>query len=82
MEEKIKKILDQLPVRTDTLITGFQLFLCIVILFFAAKQQIASDAKLRYLLEKQHYKIKISDAKAKLHQLQQKAISNDKTLFC
>ena len=46
MEEKIKKILDQLPVRTDTLITGFQLFLCIVILFFAAKQQIASDAKL------------------------------------
>ena len=36
MEEKIKKILDQLPVRTDTLITGFQLFLCIVLLFFAS----------------------------------------------
>ena len=100
MEEKIKKILDQLPVRIDTLITGFQLFLCIVILFFAAKQQIASDAKLskrqqqytnklekklmkqRYLLEKQHYKIKISDAKVKLHKIKKKAISNDKTLFC
>ncbi|CVI67784.1 hypothetical protein NDGK_01003 [Clostridiales bacterium CHKCI001] len=90
MEEKIKKILDQIPVRTDTLITGFQLLLCIIVLFFAAKQQIASDAKLakrqqqytnklekklmkqRYLLEKQNYKIKITDAKARLHMIEQK----------
>lgn len=46
MEEKIKEQLDKIPISTDNLITGFQLLLCIFVLFFAAKQQIASNAKL------------------------------------
>lgn len=46
MEEKVKQLLDKLQISTDHLITGIQLFLCIAVLFFSAKQQVSNNFKL------------------------------------
>ncbi|MCI6677537.1 MAG: hypothetical protein MSG78_11720 [Clostridiales bacterium] len=46
MEDKIKTLLEKIPVSTDNLITAFQLLLCIAALFFSAKHQISSNIKL------------------------------------
>lgn len=78
MEEKVKKLMDKIPISTDNLITGFQLLLCVIVLFFSAKQQISSNLKLTQ--QQRNYDRKLAKKLAKQHYYLEKQIYKNKRI--